>query len=203
MSRTHLTILNSMAGADFAQALDTHAAWGLKHVDLKEAVFGKPVAALTDAEARAAARLIEDHGLTVYCLSSTLLGGDIEAGEFTFRQQEMGPLTRLLEVAHILRPHFVRLLAARSSRRADFSDCTGYLNRQHPWVWDCYREAADRIHNAGFHPTIENETHQCLLAHPEEIVGFFETLARPGRVTLTWDVQNLWQMGTFPEPDGL
>ena len=198
MALTHLTILNSMAGSDFAQALDHHVAWGLKYVDLKDAVFGKSIAALTDAEAQTAAQMIAERGLTVYCLSSTLLSGDIEMGEAAFRQQEIQPLDRLLSVAHILQPHFIRLLAARSSRRAEFADCADYLSQHHPWVWDCYREAAGRLYDAGFHPTIENEAHQCLFSNPNEIVHFFEVLDRHGQVSLIWDVQNLWQMGTFP-----
>ena len=33
------------------------------------------------------------------------------------------------------------------------------------------------------------------------IVSFFDALDRPNAVALIWDVQNLWQMGTFPSLD--
>ena len=45
---------------------------------------------------------------------------------------------------------------------------------------------------------IENEVHGCIWSRPEEILSFFQMLDRDGKVLLTWDVQNLWQMGTFP-----
>jgi len=36
------------------------------------------------------------------------------------------------------------------------------------------------------------------LSTPTEILDFFASLDRPAKVCLTWDVQNLWQMGTYP-----
>jgi hypothetical protein len=41
--KIQLTILNSMAGKDFVQALDQHLAWGLQVLDLKDAIYGKAV----------------------------------------------------------------------------------------------------------------------------------------------------------------
>src|SRR5690606_22158332 len=65
-----------------------------------------------------------------------------------------------------------------------------------------YQEAVDRIAAAGFMVTIENEAHSNLWSHPQEILSFFTALDRPGQVHFTYDVQNLWQMGTFPTVEG-
>ena len=37
-----------------------------------------------------------------------------------------------------------------------------------------------------------------MFARTDEIAGFFELLDCGDALSLTWDVQNLWQMGTFP-----
>ena len=198
MAATHLSILNSMADFDFPKALDKHVAWGLTHLDLKDMIFEKPVTELSPTEAGRAAEAIQSRGLGVYCLSSSLFGGDIEDGPDAFRARALEPLGRLLNVARVLRPRLIRLLAAHSSRRAEFADSADYLDAQQPWVWGCYREAIDRIHDAGFLATVENEAYLCLLSTPGEIAQFFAKLDRPGKVVLTWDVQNLWQMGSFP-----
>lgn len=192
-----LTILNAMAGRDIVAALDQHVAWGLPVLDLKDSIFGKGIADLADEEAARLAELASERGLSAYCLSTGLFLADIEQGEETFRAH-LERLPRLLAIARLLRPRFIRLLAARSSRRADFADSAAYVRERHPWLLDRYREAIDRISAAGFEATIENEVHDCLFAHPDEILAFFQALDRPGQVCLTWDIQNLWQEGTFP-----
>jgi sugar phosphate isomerase/epimerase len=69
---------------------------------------------------------------------------------------------------------------------------------KYPWVFDVYREAIDRIVDAGLRPTIENEAFKCMLSRPDEIVEFFDRLDRSKSTGLTWDVQNQWATGVFP-----
>ena len=61
-----------------------------------------------------------------------------------------------------------------------------------------YRNFVDRIAASGRRVLIENETGNVIFNSPEGILRFFERLERPGKVHYTWDVQNLWQTGTFP-----
>lgn len=197
MASSRLTILNSMAGTDFAAALDKHVDWGLVDVDLKDAIFGKGVADLTPDEAARAARLIEDRGLTVHCLSTGLFFAEVERGEAEFRARFVDPLDDLIAVAHALRPRLVRLLAARTARRDELAHVGEYLSDDRPWLMPLYREAIGRLHDAGLSVTVENEVGGCILSTPEEIRWFFDALDAPD-VCLTWDVQNLWQMGTYP-----
>jgi hypothetical protein len=193
-----LTMLNSMASADFATALDKHVAWGLSDLDLKECIFGKDVVDLTDQEAARAAEMIRERGLSVWCMSTQLFHEDVEAGEAVFAAKHLGRVADALRVARILRPHFVRLLGAKTRRREQAGDCMDYLRSEHSWLLPMYAEAVDRIHSAGFHATVENEAVACILATPAEVKGFFAGIGRPGKVCFTWDAQNLWQMGTFP-----
>ena len=76
-----LTILNVMAGENFARALDTHRALGLRALDLKDRILGKSLVDLTDGEASQAAELIGSHGMEVYCFSRILFHPSVERGE--------------------------------------------------------------------------------------------------------------------------
>ena len=193
-----LTVLNTMAASDFTQALDRHLEWGLRVLDLKDLVFGKRIVDLTAEEALQAQALIRDRGLSVYCFSTQLFEPEVELGEEVFRRDHLGKIDHTIEIARILQPKMIRLLAAQTSRRAEIDDSRAYLRAEHPWALPLYVEAIDLIHEAGFHTTIENETGQCILSNPTEILDFFGELGRADRVSFTWDVQNLWELGTFP-----
>ena len=203
MTETRLTILNSMAGSDFESALDQHLAWGITDLDLRDAVYGHWLKALPIPDAERAAAAVSERNLTVHCLSSSVFFTDIAAGPEVFRGAHSAMLDHIIELARIFRPRMVRLIAAQLSTREDGPTAVRAVKRDAPWVFDVYKEAIDRIGEAGFTPTIENEAKRCLLSHPEEFVEFFEALDRSGAVTLTWDVQNQWATGVFPEPEHL
>ncbi len=201
MTKPSITMLNSMADRDFETALDRHVAWGLRHLDVKDSVFGKGVVDLDDAEAQRAAALIGARGLSVYCMSTQLFHGDVEVGETAFREAHLAPLERAISVAEVLRPNLFRLLSARTTGRAQLSDSIAYLRDEHPWVIACYREAVERLAAAGLRVTIENECHANIFSTPTEVTDFFAELDCGDAVNLTWDVQNMWQMGTVPTMD--
>ncbi|MAF09858.1 xylose isomerase [Candidatus Poribacteria bacterium] len=193
-------MLNSMASDDFPAALDRHVEWGLVDVDLKDRIFDKAVAGLTRDEAARAARLIADRGLTTHCLSTGFFFAEVERGEAEFRARFIDRLDDLIAVARELRPRLVRLLAARTTRRDELVHVGEYIEAEHPWLMPLYAEAAARLGDAGMSVTVENEVGGCILASPDEIRWFFDALDTPD-VCLTWDVQNLWQMGTYPTLD--
>jgi hypothetical protein len=198
MAAAQLTILNSMASPDFDEALNLHVDWGIDILDLKDGILGRGVADLSDGEAGRAAEMAAARGLSVYCMSTGLFFDAVEKGEGHFRERHLGRVDRITEIARILKPKVVRLLAARSERREEIGDGIDYVLTEQPWLFGLYAEAVDRIADAGFTATVENEVHGCLLTAPSEVRRFFDLLDRPGKVMLTWDVQNMWQMGTFP-----
>ena len=187
-----------MAGTDFVRALDMHVKWDIELVDLKDAIFGKSIVELTQEEAGHAAALIQDRALSVYCLSTGIFHGDIEAGEGAFRRNYQGKVEHIISLANAFNPKLIRLLAAQTSKRAEIENSVRYINKKHPWLIPAYGEAVDMIHEAGYKTTIENEVGNCIFSKPEELIDFFRILDRPDKVSLTWDVQNLWQMGTYP-----
>lgn len=198
MENFSITMLNSMANQDFEKSLDQHVKWGLHHLDVKDSVFGKGVSDLTDAEATKAAAMISQRGLSVYCMSTQLFHDDIEIGEPAFRKAHLSKLERVIAVAKILRPDLVRLLSARTLKRKTIRNSLDYIRGEHPWLIRSYQEAIERLSAAGLGVTIENECHDNILSSPTEIINFFDEINLGDAVNLTWDVANLWQMGTFP-----
>ena len=85
--------------------------------------------------------------------------------------------------------------------RENVANSYAHVASQHPWLLPAYAEAVDRIRAAGLTTVIENESAGSLFVHPREIADFFDALGRRDQVALTWDVQNLWQLGTFPTLD--
>ena len=198
MSTPSLSILNSMAGRDFSAALDRHVEWRIQQLDLKDCIFGKSISELTDLEAQRARDEIVARGLSVYCLSSSVFASDVEVGEDAFRKRHDPALKRILAVARILKPAYVRLIGAQTSRRKEIPNSTSYLNEHHPWVFKAYGDAIDRIFDAGFKTVIENEVENQILIHAREIRDFFSMIERPHKVRFTWDIANSWQASAFP-----
>ena len=198
MAKTKITILNSMAGREFEQALNQHVSWGIKLLDLKDAIFGKSIVELTEEEAKCAAEFICKRELSVYCLSTGLFHGDIELGEEKFRNDYLEKIEHVINIAKILQPQMIRLLSAQTSKRREVENSVKHICSSHPWLIPLYAEAINGIYNSGFKVTIENETGNCIFSNPGEIIDFFAELDCREKVCFTWDVQNLWQMGTYP-----
>lgn len=193
-----LTMLNVMADRDFSASLRRQKAWGIEWLDLRDAIYGNRLAALDIAGAERARHEIDESGCQVYCLSTSVFYDKVEKGEAHFRQAHLAQLAHVLTLAPILRPKLIRLNGAHLPTRPDGEARIDVLERDFPWVVDVYREAVDRIVDAGFTPTIENEAGTCFLSEASDFTGFFDRLDRKGRVLLTWDVVNQWATGVFP-----
>ena len=202
-----LTMLNSMAGPDFPVALDRHVALGLRLVDLKDGLWGQKVEDLNDEQSVRAAALIAERNLEAHCLSTALGWADANLGEKAWRAGQEQLLRRVLHIASILRPRYVRVLAVRigtAEKPAGWS--YDETVAAHPWLLTAYADLVRRINAAGFAACIENESRHCALARPEDVVAFFTALrplVKDGVCDYIWDVQNMWQMGTFPTLAGL
>jgi hypothetical protein len=195
---TDITMLSFMADSDIIASLNKQSSWDVRVLDFKNNIFGKSVIDLTDTEAGQLRDEMHNRGMSLYCLSSDLFYDDIEKGEAYFEVNHLGKLTQALHIANILKPKVFRLLAATSGKRAKFTDSVHYMQVYHPWVIPMYRQAVDQIRTQGFEVTIENEIGPCIWTNPDEILQFFNLLDRRDHVYFTYDVQNLWVMGTFP-----
>lgn len=198
MKDTMLTMLNGMADADFSRSLELQQDWGIYMLDLKDKIFGKSIEQLNLEEAQLASDMINHKKMSVYCFSTALFNDNIEQGEAFFIEKHLNKFDQLLQTAQILKPNVIRLLAAKTSLRPELKDSIKHIKTTQPWLLDLYREAIDRISEAGFQATIENECDQCILSNQHEVNAFFYELGRKEKVFFTYDVQNLWQMGTYP-----
>ena len=54
-------------------------------------------------------------------------------GEEVFRRDHLGKVDHTIEIARILQPEMIRLLAAQTTRRATVGDSVAYLNPK--WSW--------------------------------------------------------------------
>lgn len=198
MDKIRLTMLNFMADTDFEKSLIQQSKWGIKALDIKNRIFGKELIDLTDDEANRAAELIKKYNMYVYCFSSVLFFAKVEIGEEEFRKVSLDKLDRLLEIAKIIKPKVIRLLCARAQKRQEYKNIISYLKENTPWLFDLYRDAIDKIRAAGFEATIENETGNSIFSSPDEILDFFKELNYNEKVTFTYDIQNLWELGRFP-----
>lgn len=196
-----LTMLNSMADVDFGKSLAMHVEWDISHLDLKDCIFGKSISDLSDEESRQAKEMIDKHNLLTWCFSTHLFYDYIEKGEQFFREQHIKKLDRILEIAQIIGPRYIRLLSVRIQNRGAAKNSTDCILKKNPWLIKLYREAIDKISEKGFSATVENEVGDAILTNPEAVVDFYEELDRHSLVSYTWDVQNMWQMGTFPSMD--
>ncbi|MES2461766.1 MAG: TIM barrel protein [Armatimonadota bacterium] len=196
-----LTLLSSILGGDFAVALERQRAIGIEYLDLKDGLWDKTIEHLDADEAQRAHALITEHGMQVHCFSTSIGHTSLEPAtdEAAFRALHDAAIDNAIRVADVLHPQVIRLLAPKLvSLPGDTA--AGRLRREFPWVIGLYRGWVDRITDAGFGVLIENEAWDCLLGSVRDIQIFFADLQRPD-VRYTWDIQNLWQMGTFPTLD--
>lgn len=193
-----LAMLNSMGDSDVERSFARQADWGITDLDLKDHLFGKGVADLTPADAHRLLELSQRHGQTVYSLSSVLFDSPIEELLPDGGASELRKLTGLIEAAKILKPRFIRLIVARAKELPQAKQALRTGDSQLEPLFAAYREAVDAISEAGFQTTFENEAHGCLIADAEDVLAFFARLERPKSAVFTWDIQNMWQMGTFP-----
>lgn len=192
-----LTILNSMAGQDFETAIAQHKEWGLEWTDLRDAIYGKWVKDVTLDESTKAARVLEEQGVGVWCLSTSTFFTDIAKGEDEFTEH-LDRLGNILAAAKPLNPQIVRIIAAQLPELEPGTDSVGYIKDKYPWMIDYYRRAIDLIVAAGYRPTIENEAFRCFMSTANDFHDFFDWLDHD-KIMLTWDVQNQWATGVYPD----
>jgi len=203
MRRVSLTMLNSMAG-DLPQSLDRHVELGFAVCDLKDRLFGKPLEALDTDEIDELASQLAARDLRVHCLSTSLGHHDLALGEASWVATGDRVLARVLAAARILEPSVIRVIAATDTSQPQGG--AGNMERaleRHPWVPAAYDAIIARINGAGFGAVIENEARDCIITSPGDVLALFAALQPGQRVGFTWDVQNMWEMGTVPSPEAL
>ncbi len=198
MRRVALTMLNSMGG-DLPRSLDRHVELGFSLCDLKDRLFGKALEDLDDRELDELGQLLRARNLKVHCLSTSLGHVDLALGKAAWVSANDGILDRVLAAASLLDPTVIRVIAATdTTRRQGGSGNVRQEFERHPWLPAAYDAIISRINLAGFSAVVENEARDCIVTSPADVLDFFTALSPGLRVRYTWDVQNMWEMGTAP-----
>ncbi|WP_162940054.1 sugar phosphate isomerase/epimerase family protein [Gryllotalpicola protaetiae] len=196
MSR--ISITNSVFGSDAIASLELQQAVGVTDLDLKDGLFGRTVVDLGPDEARRIAERSEQLGLNPYSMSTTFFDDEIAKGEQHFREQFLDRVGAAIEVASIVKPDVIRLMAAQAAGRQSGAPLIDYLDDGFDWVIPAYREAIGRFGDAGFGVVIENEVGASICSSPADVLALFDAIADAGPVSFTWDIQNMWETGHFP-----
>jgi sugar phosphate isomerase/epimerase len=193
-----LSILAEILGKDLEKVSHELPEIGLSLLDLKRHVFGHAIEEMDDTARDKLAVLMDQSDIEIFSFSSTCGYQNVSTtSERDFRDHLTRGVDNMLETLSIVRPTMVRLLACSFDVREAWDESNAYLEQHAPWVYDAYDDAIERIAEAGVAVTIENEPNT-ILSNPQETVGFFDRLRTRDRVGFTWDIQNMWQSGSYP-----
>jgi len=167
----------------FMEALDTLASWGLKHVDLRGGVFGRSVEALSDEQLGEVKVALEQRGLAVGALESSL--AKVHLPEKDRRAQEAEKLEGIIRAADALDCRLVRAFFYWQPK----GDEAGELAVRPDLLQlalDAFMPLADRAREAGLVLAFEN----CGVT-TDEALAVLDAIGEP-RWGLAWDVSNEW-----------
>ena len=114
-----VSIFTDELGLDVTKALPIIRSWGVEHVDFRGRVFRKGIEALDDDELRQLKKLVDDHGMTVGCLQTSLC--KVHLPDEERQKQEMEKLEGIIRAADALdcRQYVGLVLHESRARNAD------------------------------------------------------------------------------------
>lgn len=89
-----LSIFTDETGLDLEKAIPLVRSWGLHYVDLRSRIFQRPLEKLTDRQLEEVKKLLDDNGLQVACLQSSL--GKVHLPDKERLKEEAEKLDRLI-----------------------------------------------------------------------------------------------------------
>ena len=177
------SIFTDELGLDFAETLPILKSWGLEHVDLRSRVFGRAFEALTDEELAKVKQLLDEHGLKVGCLQSSL--AKVHLPDQERQEAEAQKLERIIRAADALDCRLVRAFfywQPGPEERGELAVRPDALQQ----VLDMFRPLADRAKEADLILTFED----CGVT-TDEVFAVLDALGQPAW-GLAWDVANEW-----------
>ena len=96
----HLSIFTDELGLDISLAAPIIKSWGLDHVDLRGRLFGRAIESLSDQQLKDVKILLDDHGLKVSCLQTSL--AKAHQPDAQTREAEMPKLEGIIRAADAL-----------------------------------------------------------------------------------------------------
>ena len=178
-----LSIFTDELALDIAEALPIIRSWGLEHCDLRGRIFGRALDALTQEELVQVRELLDQHGLTVGCLQSSLAKVHLPGAE-RLRAEE-AKLEGIIRAADALNCRLVRSFfywQPTGEEAGQLAVRPDALQR----VLDAITPLVERARVAGLRLAFEN----CGVK-PDEVFAVLDALGESSW-GLAWDVNEDW-----------
>ncbi len=188
-----LTIFTDELKLDLADGIKTLKDWGFRWLDLRGRIFGKHFEKLDDAERARLRRLLDDHGMKIACLESSLAKVHLPDSARLAAEQEK--LEQIIRAADALDCRLVRAFhywqPAAGPDRGQLAVQPDKLQI----VLDMFGPLAERARKAGLTLAFEN----CGVSL-DEVFALLDAL--PDRDWgLAWDCANAWTANQVPNRD--
>jgi len=177
------SIFTDELALDITEGLPIIKSWGLTHVDLRGRVFGKAAEALPPERLPELRKLLDDHGMKVGCLQSSLAKVHLPDAERC--KAEADKLEGILRSADALDCRLVRVFFYWQPR-AELAGALAARPDEQQKVLDRFAPLAERARQAGLILAFEN----CGVM-PDEVFTILNALG-VASWGLAWDVRNTW-----------
>ncbi len=200
-----LSIFTDELCLDLPEALPILKSWGLEYVDLRNRIFGKSIEFLTDAELAEVKRLLDENGMKVGCIESSL--AKVHMPDAAGQRAEAQKLEGVIRAANALNCRLVRSFfywqpERKHNGRVLKEEERGLLTAQPELmaqVTAMFRPLAVRAQQAGLTLAIENCD-----ATPLEVFAFLDAMNMPN-LGFAWDAWFWWDwldgQGLADDPD--
>ena len=178
-----LSIFTDELGVDITEGLPILREWGLEYVDLRGRVFGSAAESLPPDELPRLRKLIDDHGMKVGCLQSSLAKVHLPDAERC--RAEADKLEGIVRAADALDCRLVRSFFYWQPPKELSGELAVRPDEQQK-VLDLFAPLAERAKEAGLILAFEN----CGVT-PDEVLTIVDALDVPSW-GLAWDVNNGW-----------
>ncbi len=182
-----LSIFTDETGLDLEKAIPLVRSWGLHYVDLRSRIFQRPLEKLTDRQLEEVKKLLDDNGLQVACLQSSL--GKVHLPDKERLKEEAEKLDRLIAASQILDCNLVRSFFFWQPPDGQEKAGIGELAVRPDvlaQVMELFRPFAEKARRAGLIFAFENCG--CI---KEECFKMIDALEIPGW-GFAWDPKNSW-----------
>lgn len=179
----YLSIFTDELAVDISEGIETIASWGLKAVDLRGRTLGYATEALPPEKLPELKKLLDDHGMTVGCLESSL--AKVHLPDEERQQAEMAKLEGIIRAADALECRLVRSFFYWQPG-PDLRGELAVRPDEQQKVMDLFRPLAERARDAGLVLAFEN----CGVTH-DEVIAMLGMFAVPSW-GMAWDVSNTW-----------
>lgn len=177
------SIFTDELALDFAETLPHLKEWGLNHCDLRGRIFGRAFESLSAEQLAEVKRLLDQHGMQIGCLQSSL--AKVHLPEKERLEAEAEKLEGVIRAADALDCRLVRAFFYWQPRPEDCGQFAVRPDEQQK-VLDRFMPLADRAKGAGLILAFEN----CGVT-PDEVFVLLDALGVPSW-GLAWDCHNTW-----------